>query len=447
MYLRKKFLLALLVGSGLSACAVNPTKHKSFDDSIAQRALELNDAYYAELNGQILKNILRARDRQPRFYTSMSDISTTPHSRRTDSAGLSGINTGNPTSPWAILGLGTTAEKYNQLKLTVSPKATKEAGGQPIYHAPLGAGTFLNYYNDWDREIVDNLLIDNVKRIAPGITSGGQDVISAILDDSDGHFQVILSPEFTSVHGGGDCSITQDCQTIDAYYCFDTKDCQAETVGDTVSYNLSERRFSTIRSYGENLNRKRGKKINTRENGALFLCKLSQVEIHSNLQPGFTRDQGKPASFFDCQLASAASVDQSMTQASLIYVGNLGREFEGNGMYFFSTSSIDNMIYKVGSSLRENGKTWVSKIKVDHEEKDFFAVYDSDGDNCHGAYAARVKHNGDTYMAGPPEAKGSLQGVCHANDSSGTVLTLIGEIIKLKEVNAELQASSFLINN
>jgi hypothetical protein len=66
---------------------------------------------------------------------------------------------------------------------------------------------------------------------------------------------------------------------------------------------------------------------------------------------------------------------------------------------------------------------------------------------CTNRYAAQIIHHGDIYMAGPPE-KNNLSGDldCYEHDMSGTVLTLISEIVKLHEVNAEL-VTPFLLPN
>jgi hypothetical protein len=41
----------------LSACATNPLSQAKTDLSFSDRALEINEAYSKELNGQILKNM------------------------------------------------------------------------------------------------------------------------------------------------------------------------------------------------------------------------------------------------------------------------------------------------------------------------------------------------------------------------------------------------------
>ena len=401
----------------LSACLTNPTQTARFDDSIADRAIEINEAYNAELNGQILKNILRARDRLPRFYTTLSDLTITPNAKTGGSAGLNGIGIGDANTPWGTLGLGASHSSSSTVTLTISPNAKKKGGDKPetIYHSPIDINTFLTYYNDWDASVVDNLMIDQIRAIEPGNTVGGEDVISKILADSDGHFKVFIGEGLRSGPKVDDCAIAANCQTLTAYYCIDAGACASNPEG---GYNLTGRHQATVRSNIDDLSGRDN--INLRSKGALFVCAIGNA---------VTQSQG-PMATYDCHLANAAlSVNGP---ASLIYVGQLDGIGDDEAMYALTLSSIDNMIYKLGSSVR-NRRT------------DFFRVSQGVTGGCKDAYAAKVKYNDETYYAGPP--RGHKDDTCYQDDKSGTLMTLIAELIKLREVNAELVTSSLFITN
>jgi len=169
----KKLLSTISIFSAcLSSCAVNPMSRMEISQSFVDRAIEVNDAYGKELNAQILKNALRARDRQPRSYTSLSDLKITPTSSLKESANASGIGLGNPGNnagnpvgnPWVVLGGGREITSGANIELTFSAKGTNSKD-ESIYHNPVSIDEFLNYYNSgWPRDIVTNVMIGSVRK-------------------------------------------------------------------------------------------------------------------------------------------------------------------------------------------------------------------------------------------------------------------------------------------
>jgi len=419
----RKTKAILLAGTLLTGCHTQPTQLVRYDQSIADRAIEINDAYNAELNGQILKNILRARDRQPRFYTTLSDLGISPNAKVSGSTGLGSIGLGNPSNPWSVLSFGSARETSSSISLTVSPnaKSSKDAN-ETIFHSPIGINTFLTYYSDWDARVVDNLMIDQIRKVDPGLTGNRKDVVDNILRDADGHFQVFVGQDLPGSPPVANCLPGNNCQTLSASYCFDAKDCNVTpgaTEKEISKVRLSNANAATIKSYAQDLS-DGNKMLSLRGDGVLYVCQNSFVSIEN---------QG-PGVHYDCRVANTfVSVSGP---ASLIYVGKLDSVDPSDAMYALTLSSIDNMIYRVGSSIRNSSS-------------DLFEVYSGSVGGCKDSFAASVKHHGEDYYAGPP--RGNKSAKCYQDDRSGAVLTLIAELIKLREVSAELVTSTLFISN
>ncbi len=508
-----KFLSVLLSGTVLVGCAANPTKHVRYDHSLADRAHEINEAYNQELNGQILINILRARDRQPRFYTSMSDLGVTPSSSRTDGLSIGPIKLGNYVepegdaaslfNPWSSLTPSSSSVNNSSLSLTVSPKATQGDDKKAIYHTPVSFNTFLSYYNDWSPKIVDNVMVNRKTQLK--FTASERSKISK------------------SLTGKSAFTVFKDGDSV--YYCIDSDNCKhAENENGSINYPFDEvttthsmkidngvftadpseaksshkkvtkpKGYYTLKAAHEHkrtikptpLQRRNptiGSKI-TLENGRVFVCirgkqpVLTTTKFSPNSKSDF-----KSMEKFDCSIKSSLDAKEE-SRSSLIFVaenpesnkqGNVSEGYD-SGIYSLSLNSIDNMIFRVGSSLRPYRKSFDANTqstaiqacknssrpcdeKIDYwssifgsADDTFFKVSDMSKlrklhDRCLNKHAAVVKHQGKTYLSGPPERQNHINSLCHRNDDSGSVLTLIAEIIKLNEVNANVQPSNILFS-
>lgn len=443
--------------------------------SFSDRALEVNEAYYKELNGQILKNILRARDRQPRLYTSMSDLQLDPSATRTDVLGAGETGFGNPggaiLNPWIKFNASTTSANVNKLTLTISPKATSGAEKKAIYHRPISAATFASYFNAWEPTTVDNVLVKNMRPILEASESGSinSTLIDNILDDADkndGKFKAFLNGnQATYCLSEIDCpitaqanssvveTITKSARTGHEAAEHITTETIAKPVKKTDVYNLVPGGVETSIQLTASNSWLRKNQDNVRtfdlRSGRVFAC-ARDVEAVA------TTPLAKQ-NLYNCY-----SIDQfnvvSDKQVSLFYItdGESNKADHAKGIYLISLNSIDDMIYRVGDSLQygANSKIWSSQINGKVSEG-FFKVEAIANDDislktCLPKYAAHIRHGGDVYVAGPPESSeshGPSDLPCYSNDNSGTVLTLISEIIKLYEVNAELSTSNYLFTN
>ena len=75
-----------------------PSQRERLTRQIADDAVGFNEAYGQAVSAQILLNILRSRDRLPRYYLAMTGISDSPSWSTTQSAAIGGIPLGGDIS-------------------------------------------------------------------------------------------------------------------------------------------------------------------------------------------------------------------------------------------------------------------------------------------------------------------------------------------------------------
>ncbi|MEJ0060887.1 MAG: hypothetical protein WDM79_15455 [Terricaulis sp.] len=77
-----------------------PTAAPALSRQIADDAASFNDAYGQAITAQILLNVLRSRDRLPRYYLAMTGISDSPSVSLSQNADIGGIPLGEGGAPW-----------------------------------------------------------------------------------------------------------------------------------------------------------------------------------------------------------------------------------------------------------------------------------------------------------------------------------------------------------
>ncbi len=144
-------------------CAGIPYQTYDLVDDIAEDQQALNDAYGRALNGQILLNVLRSRDRWPRHYTNVMQITDQPTIQTTGSMRLTPLGLGSPASP-----LG---GSYGELQHQESTRPTY--GVQPLDAAAIGRAVlsptprrvFENYWESgWPRDVLLLVMAANARR-------------------------------------------------------------------------------------------------------------------------------------------------------------------------------------------------------------------------------------------------------------------------------------------
>lgn len=154
-------LLGVLMLAGCATAPAVPMRREALANQIADDSIAFNEAYGRSVSGQILLNILRARDRQPRYYLSMSGIQDAPTLRYRENAGISSIPLGEAASPWGFAGIGIERETASRPSYAVSPwDATTLA--KAIFQ-PTAPHIFAHYWTSgWSRDLLLMVMVERL---------------------------------------------------------------------------------------------------------------------------------------------------------------------------------------------------------------------------------------------------------------------------------------------
>jgi hypothetical protein len=163
--------LAALFSAGLlAACSVAPSlalRREALARQIADDAAAFNDAYGRAVTGQILLNILRSRDRLPRYYLSMTGIQDSPQARWAQSVGIGSIPVGDDLSPRGGFGsLGVQRETLSRPSYAVQP-FEREVLSRTAFE-PIQPYIFAHYWRGgWPRDLLVLLMVERIARTGP----------------------------------------------------------------------------------------------------------------------------------------------------------------------------------------------------------------------------------------------------------------------------------------
>jgi len=162
--------LAILSAVGavlLLAACVGGEGHRARERSrltqrIADDAVAYNQAYSAALNGQILLNILRAYNRQPRQYMSMTGFQNSSPDSRTISVGIGGLALGELGEEWGEGALGLGEETQLEPEYAIEPFDSDDFSA--IALRPTSIEVFRHYWDSgWNRDLLLLLLVDQME--------------------------------------------------------------------------------------------------------------------------------------------------------------------------------------------------------------------------------------------------------------------------------------------
>ncbi|MDX2235493.1 MAG: hypothetical protein NW200_13430 [Hyphomonadaceae bacterium] len=173
----------LLVAGLLAACGTAPAapmRRENLTRQIADDAAAFNEAYARTVSGQILLNILRARDRQPRYYLSMSGIADAPSLRFRENVGVSGTPLGEGGSPWGFGSFGFERETSSRPSYAVQPLSA-ETLTKTVFQ-PTPTNVFGHYWQSgWSRDLLILLMVERIVRVE---VVGGERVVTEVLNDA-----------------------------------------------------------------------------------------------------------------------------------------------------------------------------------------------------------------------------------------------------------------------
>ena len=151
-------LLALLA---LASCAGGGDRRAALTHRIIDDSLAYNEAYGGAINGQILLNVLRAYNRQPRQYMSMSGFNNADPDSRDAALTVSGLPLGRLGQEWGEGAFGVNTTSTLEPGYNVEPFSA-DAFAQ-IAFRPTPASVFAHYWETgWNRDLLLLLMVDGM---------------------------------------------------------------------------------------------------------------------------------------------------------------------------------------------------------------------------------------------------------------------------------------------
>ena len=196
--------LAASLAAGCATAPAAPARRETLARQIADDATAFNEAYARSVSGQILLNVLRARDRQPRYYLSMSGIADAPSVRYNESLGVGAVPLGEGASPWGFGSFGFERETSSRPSYAVQPLSA-ETLTKTVFQ-PTPGNVFEHYWESgWSRDLLLFLMVERITRIE---TVDGARLVSEWVNDATN-----IRSDCTGEEGGG-CKFVRAVRTF-----------------------------------------------------------------------------------------------------------------------------------------------------------------------------------------------------------------------------------------
>ncbi len=166
----KRIVVLAAIGALLGGCASSGLGVSARRDFVTRRiaddASAFNEAYGQAVSGQILLNILRGRDRLPRFYLSMTGINDSPSLRERQALGIGSIPLGEGGAPWGWGSLSGERETQSRPTYSVQPFSADTLTRTAFQS--LAPYVFAHYWDSgWPRDLLTYVLIDHITVSGP----------------------------------------------------------------------------------------------------------------------------------------------------------------------------------------------------------------------------------------------------------------------------------------
>ncbi len=171
-------LAAVLLSIALAGCAVGEQRQQARREALTRRivddAIAYNEAYNGAISGQILLNIMRAYNRQPRQYMSMSGFTNTPVDSEENGVSLSDLPLGELGEAWGMGGLTYSATTHREPEYKVEPFSTQTFA--QISFRPTPASVLRHYWEDsWSAELLLLVMVDRIE--TESLSSGARETL------------------------------------------------------------------------------------------------------------------------------------------------------------------------------------------------------------------------------------------------------------------------------
>lgn len=157
----------------LSACATVerlPNERERLTRQIADDAAAFNEAYGQAVSAQILLNILRGKDRLPRYYLAMTGIADSPSWRLRQNLNAGAIPLGEGASPWGVGNIGLERETQTRPSYAVQP-FNAETLTRTAFE-PTAPHVFEHYWRSgWPRDLLLLVMVEAIETTDASNTS------------------------------------------------------------------------------------------------------------------------------------------------------------------------------------------------------------------------------------------------------------------------------------
>jgi hypothetical protein len=405
----KQMAGAVLGALSLSGCAmVSDLGATGLAENIEDNAATLNEAHTRAMTAIIAVNVLRARDRWPTNYTTLSGIKSNPTMSLNGSASFSPLGLGNANAPFVNSGASVSRNESANAEYSVNPFSNNDKTQGLL--KPIQPEQLQNYWlAGWPRETLMWLFVDAVTfagESQPWYIDG--DEFSAAPSASDAantqrYVEIIRGAKAGAVNFGMLPAPTLDqrsCTPYDPIYL-------RETLGGGGASPDGGGR-SAVGSMSD---------------------MIRTVEALTGRQMVLADDTRAPRSGeaiiapdrFNRRLLLCDSVETAwgFTDART-----------GAALAAIRTRSFDDMIYFLGETLRsgtEDRPTVAGSVIL-------FQTY---GERADRPFAVRVEHAGHVYFIAPKTPIGETDG---PKDVTGNVLSLLNQLYLLAQSDEFLRA-------
>lgn len=386
-------VLAACAAALLASCATAtsvPSSREQLTRQIADDAVAFNEAYAQAVSAQILLNILRSRDRLPRYYLAMTGISDSPSSTTTRSAALGDIQLGDIGSPWGVAGAGVSRENATRPSYAVQPFDAQTLTRTAF--SPTPPHVFEHYWRSgWPRDLLLLMMVEQIEKT-----------------DGNNHTHVFVNEANTIFEDCPESVRTEGCDFV-------------REVRDFMITDAEHPRESGI-------DRRRGRP----------LCGL--IDAYGPTTP---IRPVEPAPGLDCDPVFA--VGQTTIRLRL-------RSLDDMVYYVGELLRADSTHAELGESLEAQVTVRAAGLRGGGRGVPLFRVVPA-GHTTHHPYTAEVAYGGERYRAGPAIGRscgeaapdGRCADTAQEGDRSSSVLSLIAEILALNQSPDAIRAPSRLI--
>lgn len=396
-----------------ASCSTIPIGRFSLADDIAEDHAALNDAYGRSVNGEILINILRSRDRWPRHYTDVSAISDTPSIVESGQLTVGPIPLNNPLNPFRASSAQLNRSLTTRPSYGVTPMTT-EAIGRAI-QSPTPRNVFEHYWNSgWQRDILLLVMVSSIRERA-GLTSTSE------VRQLEGHANVSAAVDANSGQNWSE-PLYNSSEALARYCANDRQHDRCGFYRRVRALSEFEHRQLVNVEAPQRAECHRSDPVTISLANTALITSMSQAAAQSEANIEVT---GNQVVLVQCEEARAEAIVLQYQHGA------------GSRSFLLELRSLDAMVYAMGELARfENGNVNLVGAPQCHRPSaagaacptlaPLFRVVEGDVPEDQD-YAAIINHAGRRYLAGPRVADGHD----HNGDRTATTLTLLTQLFAI----------------